>query len=169
LACGTGINIKALLENHPGIRADGVDISPKMIEHARATGLYQNLYVHNLQHPLLSVASDAFDLVIAFGFLEFLTDVYVCISECSRVLKPNGMLWASFRRFEAGDAFSPPRVIGDELKQFGYSASELLYMMKGLKMKVTALDTAVGYVTSNGFAVPYYVIQARKMPITRSS
>jgi len=169
LGCGPGVNIKALREHHAGIRADGVDISPKMIEQARATGAYQNLYVQNLDHPLSGVASDEFDLAIAFGFLEFLTDVYVCLSECNRALKTNGMLWATFRRFEAGDAFSPPRVVGDELKQIGHSASEILHMAKRLKMKVLNLDTAVGYVTSNGFAVPYYVLQARKMAIPRSS
>jgi predicted TPR repeat methyltransferase len=48
LGCGTGLNIKALYGHRTDIRAQGVDVSPKMLEQARATGLYQRLYVHNL-------------------------------------------------------------------------------------------------------------------------
>lgn len=95
--------------------------------------------------------------------------MYTCLSESSRVLKENGMLWATFRHFETDDIFSPPRVVGNEVKQFGHSASELLHLIRTLNMQVTALDSVTGYVTQNGFSVPYYVLQARKVNTTRPS
>lgn len=163
LGCGTGINVKALFGQRGGIRAEGVDVSPKMLAQAQATGRYERLYAHDLNTVLPSVPSDAFDLVVAFGFLELLPDISVCLSECCRVLKVNGTLWASFRCFEAGDEGSPPRhmcVDGNDLR--GYSAEEILQMMRHLEMSVTSLDAVVGYITRSGFACPFYVLRARK-------
>ncbi len=165
LACGTGANVRALSELHPGIRAEGIDISPKMVEHARATGRYEKLYTVDLEGPLHGIPSDTFDLVLACGFLEYLTDVHGCLSECRRVLKINGKLWATFRRFEGTDPFSPPRTMVDvdPLRNTGHSASEILYEMSCLNMRVTTLESIAGYLTLNGFVCPYYVLQAYKV------
>jgi predicted TPR repeat methyltransferase len=165
LGCGTGLNVKLLCEHRGGIHAEGIDVSPRMIERAQATGKYERLSIQDLEHRLPSVASDSFDLVVAFGFLEFLTDIHTCLSECRRALKDNGALWATLRRFEPEDIFSPPRVIAGSHPQVGYSASEILYMMSCLDMRVTGLDSVVGYLTVNGFACPYYVLQARKTSV----
>jgi len=163
LACGTGLNVKALSERRSGIRADGVDISSKMIEHARATGKYESFCKHNLNHPLLELPATTYDLVIAFHFLQFLSDAFVCISECHRLLKVNGILWASFKRYEAEDPASPPRQIstGDSTVT-GYSAGEILHMMSNLNMRVIAVESLVGHLSQNGFGIPYLVVEARK-------
>jgi predicted TPR repeat methyltransferase len=163
LGCGTGLNIEVLSQRRPGIHAEGVDLSPRMLGRARATGRYERLYTHDLNEPLSDVASDSFDLVIAFGCLEFLSDVRVCLSECGRLLKTNGQLWASFKRFEADDPGSPPRsMLIRGVRMYGYSAAEILHMMNDLDMHVIALEALVGYVTRSGFDCPYNVLQARK-------
>ena len=158
-ACGPGLNIKVLREVRGGLRVDGVDISSKMVDLARATGNYERLWVQDLNNLPLDATSDAYDLVVAFGIFEFLPDLDSCLSECHRVLKKNGTLWASFQRHEAGDPYSPPRRVG---MQTGYSAGEIHCMVNRLNMRVNFLDAVVGYITSYGFSVPYYVLQARK-------
>lgn len=163
LGCGAGSNVKLLGEQRAGIRADGVDVSPKMLEQARANNRYRNLYVHDLTKPLLQFSSGSFDLVIAFSVLELLSDVGACLSECHRVLKSNGTLWASFRRFEAEDEASPPRHISlNRIQAVGYSAGEILQMMRRAGMYVIGVDAITGYFTRAGFACPYYVVRARK-------
>jgi predicted TPR repeat methyltransferase len=163
LGCGTGLNIKALCEQREGVHAHGVDVSAKMLEKARASNLYHKLYVHDLTKPLPDISSGSFDLVIAFGLLDYLPDVSTLLSECHRVLKSGGTLWTSFRRFEAEDEASPPRhVTVRGLNWTGYSAAEILYMMQCTGMSVVGVNTITGYITRTGFACPYSVVRARK-------
>jgi len=162
LGCGTGSNVEELCKRRGTVRAEGVDVSPKMIERARSTGRYEKLYTRDLNFAL-EIPSDTFDLVIAFGFSEWLTDLNTCLSEGHRVLKPGGALWASFRRFEAGDEGSPPRFFDTPCGRLsGHSAGEILHMMSRLKMSVTGLDAVTGYTTTAGFTCPYYIVRSRK-------
>jgi predicted TPR repeat methyltransferase len=163
LGCGPGLNVRVLCEQRSGIHADGVDVSPNMLEQARANNRYRRLYAHDLATPLLNISPESFDLVIAFALLELLTDVSACLSECRRVLKSNGTLWASFRRFEVEDEGSPPRhVTVKGLHWAGHTKAEILQMMQRAGMTVIGVDAISGYITGAGFACPYYVVRARK-------
>jgi predicted TPR repeat methyltransferase len=165
LGCGTGLNVKLLREHRAGVRADGVDFSSGMLKLARSSGNYERLYTHDLHHALADIPSETYDLVLAFGFLEHLIQVYICLSECRRVLKINGRLWASFQRFEAEDPGSPARrTFVGELAYTGYSAGQILHATKVFGMRLNALEPLVGYITEAGFPCPYYVLQAQKMP-----
>jgi predicted TPR repeat methyltransferase len=158
LGCATGLNINMLCERRAGVCADGVDIAPKMLEHARSTGRYERLYLHDLSGPLSGILSDTYDLVIAFGVLDLLTDVSVCLSECHRVLKVNGTLWASFPRSEAGS-----RSALSESGNSGYSSAEILHLMSILDMRVTALDPVLGCINPEWPEYRLFVLQALKM------
>lgn len=162
LGCGTGLNVKVLCEQRDGIRAAGVDLSPKMLEKARSSNRYQKFYTHDLTKPLPDISSGSFDLVIAMSFLDYLPDVSTCLSECHRVLKPNGTLWASFRRFEDDEGSPPRHVTAKGLDWAGYSAGEILQMMQRAGMSVIGVDAVTGYITTTGFACPYYIVRARK-------
>lgn len=164
LGCGTGLNVKTLNRLRGGIRAVGVDASPKMLEHASATKLYDTLQNHDLNFPLPHIPSDAFDLVVAFGFLEMLSDVGVCLSECKRALKRGGTLWASFRLFEeiSGEWSPPERMNIDGIPVAGHTRAQILYSMNHLNLAITTLDTVVGYTTQAGFPCPFYVLSAQK-------
>jgi Predicted methyltransferase (contains TPR repeat) len=162
LGCGTGTNVKILCEQHADIRAQGIDFSERMLDRARATGRYANLYSQDLNHSLQESPSETFDLVIAFGFFEFLSDVRACLAECRRVLKSGGLLWATFLRHDPGDPFSPPRTITLRMKRSGQTESEIREMMHELGMSIISLDPISGYVTENRFVCPYYVLRACK-------
>jgi predicted TPR repeat methyltransferase len=163
LGCGTGLNVKLLCEQREGIRAVGVDVSSKMLEQSRAGNRYHKLYAHDLSKPLPDISAGSFDLVIAMSFLDYLPDVGACFSECHRVLKPNGTLWASVRRFEAEDEGSPPRHVSVQgIHVTGYSAGEMLYMISRAGLYVIGMEAVTGYITRSGFPCPYHVIRARK-------
>lgn len=166
LGCGIGLNVKLLSERRGGIRAEGIDISPKALELARTSNRYDRLYARDLTKPLPDISSESFDLVIAISFLDFLTEAEVgtCLSECHRVLKPNGTLWASFRRFEWEDEGSPPRVVSvNGIHLIAYSAGEILNMLQRAGLYLIGLDALTGYITRTGFPCPYYVVRARKL------
>lgn len=161
LGCGTGLNVRALCEAREGVIADGVDISPRMIELARGTGGYKQVHVHDIGLGLGIAESVSYDLVIALGIFELLRDARACLAECQRVLKPLGKLWASFRRFEEGDEASPARyVFFNEMALRGYSAAEILHMVKSAGLTMTSMDAVVGHVTRAGFGYPCYVLRA---------
>lgn len=167
LACGSGLNVRALHQQRAGIRAEGVDASSGMLEIARATGLYQKLYSYDLNTPLPDIPSDTFDLVMVFSVLHLLSDVPTCLSECHRVLKPGGTLWATFRPYEADDPGTPAQTVRRQGggKVTGYSAAQILHMARKARLRLTALDPVIEYISGNGFPVPCYLLQARKTAV----
>ena len=72
LGCGTGL---AGLAFRPlAARLDGVDLSPAMIEKARARGIYDHLEVADLESAL-AAPGPAYDLILAADTLVYLGDL----------------------------------------------------------------------------------------------
>jgi predicted TPR repeat methyltransferase len=164
LGCGTGLNITVLCEHRERIRATGVDVSPRMLELVRASNRYNKLYSHDCTKSLpTDISSGTFDLVIVLGVFEYLTEISACLSECHRVLKPDGILWSSFRSFEPNDEGSPPRQVSfNGIDIVHHSREEILHMMQRASMQVIDVELVPGFVSDAGFIVPYYVVRARK-------
>jgi SAM-dependent methyltransferase len=86
LGCGTGLILSRLA---PVAReAVGIDLSPRMAEHARARGL--EVHVGNLCD--LPFESDRFDLTCSFKVLAHVRDIEDAIREAARVTRPGGHL-----------------------------------------------------------------------------
>lgn len=90
LGCGTGLAARAFAANVDGII--GIDLSPRMIERARATGLYAELEVVDIVEGLTRHADDSSDLVLAADVMIYLCDLAPVLREIARVLKPKGVL-----------------------------------------------------------------------------
>ncbi|MEM9231414.1 MAG: methyltransferase domain-containing protein [Pseudomonadota bacterium] len=68
LGCGTGVSGQALRDQgFPTL--DGSDFSPRMLEQARAKGIYRNLLVADLNTPM-PFASGAYQVITAVGVLN---------------------------------------------------------------------------------------------------
>ena len=79
LGCGTGL-AGAAFRPHVDWLA-GVDLSPKMIEVARAKGLYDKLAVADIGQYLAEQDDAAFHLVIAADVFAYVADVAdVCVA-----------------------------------------------------------------------------------------
>lgn len=94
LACGTGDFTLELLKRYPSANITGVDITPEMMSIAKKKlpeGNTVNFSVGDAQN--LSFLKDGtFSLVVcAFGFRNF-PDKAKALSECHRILKPDGRL-----------------------------------------------------------------------------
>lgn len=71
LGCGTGLMAQELAR--PGRTIDGVDLSPRMLERARAKGFYRELHTAELT-AFLREASSRWELIVA-------TDVFIYLAE----------------------------------------------------------------------------------------
>ncbi len=90
LGCGTGLIMQRLL---PSVkRITGVDISPGMLEHARA----RELDVHEASVTDLPFTDESFDLVYSFKVLAHVQDIAKAASEAFRVTAPGGSALLEF-------------------------------------------------------------------------
>jgi predicted TPR repeat methyltransferase len=99
LGCGTGLIAQHMAR--PGRVIDGVDLSPRMLERARAKGTYRDLHVREL-NEFLAETSASWDVIVA-------ADVYIYIPD------PGASFAPAFARLAPGGwfAFSIERSAGD--------------------------------------------------------
>ncbi len=90
VGCGTGL-VLAKLAPHAA-EAVGVDLSPAMLEHARARGLT----VHEGSATALPFGDGSFDVVCSFKVLAHVPQIEVALSEVARVLRPGGIAVLEF-------------------------------------------------------------------------
>lgn len=90
LGCGTGLAGAAFA----GCTAEiiGIDLSPRMIGRARATGHYAELEVAEVVDGLHRRPDGSADLILAADVLIYLHDVVPVLAEVTRVLRPGGLL-----------------------------------------------------------------------------
>jgi predicted TPR repeat methyltransferase len=90
LGCGTGLMAKVL-----GARAesiDGIDLSPRMIDEARQSSLYDDLQVTSLADFLNEPGCGPYDLVLAADVFVYVGALTPLLNYVAEVLAPGGML-----------------------------------------------------------------------------
>jgi predicted TPR repeat methyltransferase len=90
LGCGTGLAARAFAREVEAFI--GIDLSPRMIERARATGLYADLEVAEMLRGLGSKPDASADLILAADAMVYLSDLAPLLREAARVLVPGGLL-----------------------------------------------------------------------------
>lgn len=102
LGCGTGlagVTFRSLAGE-----LVGVDLAPRMVEKARARGVYDQLEVADAVAALRAEAA-AWDLVVAADVLVYLGDLGPLFESAAMALRPGGRLAATVERLE-GDGFA---------------------------------------------------------------
>jgi predicted TPR repeat methyltransferase len=90
LGGGTGLAAAAFARNVD--RFTGIDLSPRMIEKARATGLYAELEVTDMLAGLRGQRESSADLILAADAMVYVADLAPVLAEARRVLVPGGLL-----------------------------------------------------------------------------
>jgi len=88
VGCGTGLILSRL--SAVAARAEGIDLSPGMLEKARARGLN----VREASATELPFAESSFDLVVSFKVLAHVPDIHRALAEMARVCRPGGRVLA---------------------------------------------------------------------------
>jgi predicted TPR repeat methyltransferase len=121
LGCGTGLAATAFAEEVD--QFIGIDLSPRMIERARSSGLYAQLEVADMVQGLSSKPDASADLVIAADAMVYLPDLAPLLGEVKRVLVSGGLLAFTVETHK-GDGF----ILGDGLRYAhgaGYARSSI--------------------------------------------
>ena len=90
LGCGTGLAASAFAKEVD--RFIGIDLSPRMIERARATGLYAELEVADMAEGLRGKPDASADLILAADAMVYVADLALVLGEVMRVLAAGGLL-----------------------------------------------------------------------------
>jgi ubiquinone/menaquinone biosynthesis C-methylase UbiE len=88
VGCGTGLILEKLARI--ASRAEGVDLSPGMLEHARRRGLT----VKEGSATELPYPDASFDVAVSFKVLAHVPDIERALSEMARVVRPGGHIIA---------------------------------------------------------------------------
>ncbi|MBC3194727.1 class I SAM-dependent methyltransferase [Pseudonocardia sp. C8] len=91
--CGTGLVGVELARRGAGT-IDGLDVSPGMLERARATGVYRDLREADLTQ-VLDLPDDRYDVVVCVGTLTHGHLGPAVLSDFARVIRPGGFLVAT--------------------------------------------------------------------------
>jgi predicted TPR repeat methyltransferase len=89
LGCGTGLVGAQFREWAAGGRLDGVDFAPRMLEEARARGIFDNLILSDLE-PFLQEPGEQYDLLITADTMIYFSDLSNVFSGVAKRLKPGG-------------------------------------------------------------------------------
>lgn len=161
--CATGIISNAIADKVEKVYA--IDISPKMIEMAKAKAFEQN--IHNVNYEAATIfderyRKESFNVVLAFRILHVLKDVKGAVSRINELLKPGGIF------------ISVSACVGDEkniLSVLASLASKVGIVPVNISLfKLTELQEII---TNAGFQVleyekmddkePHYCIVAKKV------
>lgn len=90
LGCGTGLAAHAFAARTESIV--GIDLSQRMVELARATGLYTQVEVAEIVEWLALRPEASVDLILAADVMVYVHDLASLLREAARVLAPGGVL-----------------------------------------------------------------------------
>ncbi|HEV7635818.1 MAG TPA: methyltransferase domain-containing protein [Bradyrhizobium sp.] len=90
LGCGTGLAALAFAREVDHFI--GIDLSPRMIDRARATGLYAQLEVSDMVEGLRGRPGASADLMLAADAMVYLSDIAPLLREAARVLTAGGLI-----------------------------------------------------------------------------
>lgn len=153
LGCGTGLAGRAFASIVDVI--DGYDLSPGMVEHARATQVYARLEVADMVQALSNEPTASADLILAADAMVYLGDLAPLLVQACRVLLQSGLL-AFTVEAQDGEGFG----LGAGLR-YTHGETYLRGAIKtaGLELRDLA---AVATRSDGGVPVPGFVVVAEK-------
>jgi predicted TPR repeat methyltransferase len=130
LGCGTGLAGMAFEDR--AARLDGIDLSPAMIEKARARGIYDRLAVGDIE----TVSDGPYDLILAADTLVYLGDLKPVFRAVAASLAPDGYFLFTTEAVDGGGFELGPK------RRWRHSESYLRETAAGAGLAVAGLVSA---------------------------
>jgi predicted TPR repeat methyltransferase len=153
LGCGTGLAATAFANEVDHF--SGVDLSPRMIERARASGLYAELEVADMLQGLRGRPDASADLILAADAMVYVADLVPVLAEAARVLAPGGLL-----AFTAETHGGESVVLGQGLR-YAHSTAYVRASVEASGLKLSLLEDRSARNEDNS-PVPGLVVVASK-------
>jgi predicted TPR repeat methyltransferase len=153
LGCGTGLGAAAFAKNVD--RFIGIDLSPGMIEKARASGLYAELEVADMVAGLVRQGDASADFILAADAMVYVAELAPVLAEAHRVLAPGGLL-AFTTETHPGEGV----ILGEGLR-YAHAPAHVREAIASANLKLALLQEASPRDESN-VPVPGLVVIATK-------
>ena len=153
LGCGTGLAANAFARGVDHFT--GIDLSPRMIEKSRATGLYAELEVADMLEGLRGKPDTSAELILAADAMVYVADLVPVLNEARRVLVAGGLL-AFTAETHGGDGV----VIGEGLR-YAHGAAYVRASIDAAGLALSQLETLSARNEDNT-PVPGLVVVAAK-------
>jgi predicted TPR repeat methyltransferase len=134
LGCGTGLGASAFAKEVDHFI--GIDLSPKMLDQARATGLYDSLEAKDMVDALRERSEASAELVLAADAFVYLSDLSPVLSQVRRVLTPGGLI-AFTLETHSGDGV----VVGEGLR-YAHGGEYVRKAVESSGLKLAKLEQA---------------------------
>ncbi|HWX61808.1 class I SAM-dependent DNA methyltransferase [Bradyrhizobium sp.] len=134
LGCGTGLVAMAFTRQVD--RFIGIDLSPGMIEQARATGLYTELEVADMVEGLANKSDASADLIIAGDALVYVSDIAPVLAQAKRVLAPTGLVAFTLETHDGSGV-----IIGAGLR-YAHAATHVRDVVEAADLALAHLEAA---------------------------
>ena len=134
LGCGTGLAASTFARE--GDHFIGIDLSPKMIDQARATGFYETLEVDDMVQALRRKPDASAELILAADAMVYVSDLVPVLGEVKRVLTVGGLV-----AFTLETHGSEGVVIGEGLR-YAHGAEYVRKAVSGAGLKLLSLEEA---------------------------
>jgi len=132
LGCGTGLAASAFAKGVDHFI--GIDLSPRMIEKARSSGLYAQLQLSDMLEGLRDRPEASADLVLAADAMVYLADLAPVLREVKRVLVPGGMLAFTVETHDGEDV-----ILGEGLR-YAHGAAHVRASIGEAGLKLSHLE-----------------------------
>ena len=132
LGCGTGLAAAAFAKGVDHFI--GVDLSPRMIERSRATGLYAELDVADMLQGLRARPDASVDLILAADAMVYVAELAPVLTEAARVLAPGGLLAFTTETHDGEDV-----VIGQGLR-YAHAAAYVRAVVESAGLELPLLE-----------------------------
>jgi predicted TPR repeat methyltransferase len=153
LGCGTGLVAAAFAGEVDHFT--GIDLSPRMIEKARATSLYAELEVVEMLVALRARRDASFDLVLAADAFVYVADLIPMLIETRRVLATGGLLAFTVETHD-GDEI----IVGDSLR-YAHGEAHVRAALRSAGLALSQLENLSARNEDNA-PVPGLVVVATK-------
>jgi predicted TPR repeat methyltransferase len=153
LGCGTGLAANAFARGVDHFT--GIDLSPRMVEKSRATGLYAELEVADMLEGLRGKPDTSAELILAADAMVYVADLVPVLNEARRVLVAGGLL-AFTAETHGGDGV----VIGEGLR-YAHGAAYVRASIDAAGLALSQLETLSARNEDNT-PVPGLVVVAAK-------
>jgi predicted TPR repeat methyltransferase len=132
LGCGTGLAAAAFARNVDHFI--GIDLSPRMIEKARATSLYADLEADDLLQGLRRKPDAGAELILAADAMVYVADLAPVLMEAQRVLVAGG-IFAFTTETHGGEGV----ILGEGLR-YAHSADQVRASVEAAGLNLSLLE-----------------------------
>ncbi len=172
---GTGLLSEKCRALRPDLKADGIDISNRMLDICARKNIAQSLHRCDIATDRLPFADRSFDIAAAAGVMENVSNIDNALREMARVVRPGGLVLFTYMpagreaateqqtmNFRPGRTPEGKFVMG-RLTLFRHNPAHLENEARGVGLKPAGRERFVGYRTYVVVTVNYELFSARKV------